>query len=51
MRAWLAGRRGRVWRVEVLPDSVPPEAFRALAVALGAGGGRAGASSTGHKIL
>jgi hypothetical protein len=55
LRGWLAGRvagrRGRIWRVEVLPDSVPPEAFRALAVALGAGGGGAGPSSTGHKIL
>jgi len=40
-----------VCRVLVLPDSLPPEAFRALAVALGAGSGAAAVSSTGHKIL
>jgi hypothetical protein len=45
------GRRRRVCRVAVLPDSVSPEAFRALAVAFGAGGGATAASSTGHKIL
>ena len=37
--------------VAVLPDSLPPEAFRALVVALGAGVGTAGVSSTEHKIL
>lgn len=37
--------------VAVLPDSLPPEAFRALVVALGAGVGAAGVSSTEHKIL
>ncbi len=35
----------------VLPDSLPPEAFRALAVALGAVGGAGGASLVEHKIL
>lgn len=35
----------------VLPDSLPPEAFRALAVALGAGSQACGATSTEHKIL
>ena len=45
--------RGRcaIRSVAVLPDSVAPEAFRVLAVALGAGAGQAGVSSTEHKIL
>lgn len=37
--------------VAVLPDSLPPEAFRALAVALGTGVHAAGGASTEHKIL
>lgn len=39
--AWrLPGRRGPARRsVVILPDSLPPEAFRALVVALGAGSG------------
>lgn len=36
--------------IAVLPDSLPPEAFRALVVALDAGVGAAGVSSTEHKI-
>ena len=48
-----AGARGRRVRhsIAVLPDSLPPEGFRALAVALGAGGGAPRGSSTEHKIL
>jgi hypothetical protein len=37
--------------VAVLPGSVTPEAFRALAVALGAGSGRLAMTSTENKIL
>lgn len=37
--------------VAVLPDSLPPEAFRALVVALGTGVQAAGVSPTEHKIL
>ncbi len=37
--------------IAVLPDSLPPEAFRALAVALGADSGAGAGSSTEHKIL
>lgn len=45
-------RRDVVCRsVAVLPDSLPPEALRALAVALGGAGGAGGATSTTHKIL
>jgi hypothetical protein len=44
-------RRRTPRRVVVLPDSVPPGAFRALAVALGAGAAAAPVSSTEHKIL
>ena len=50
-RRWLASRAAARTVVAVLPDSVPPEAFRALAVALGAGAGAAGKASMGHKIL
>ncbi|MCD2519617.1 hypothetical protein LQ564_25255 [Massilia sp. G4R7] len=43
------------WRagpcVVVLPDSVAPEAFRALAVALGAVAGQGGAPAIEHEIL
>jgi hypothetical protein len=45
-RGWFAIRT-----VAVLPDSVAPEAFRLLAVALGAVEGQGGVSSTEHKIL
>lgn len=51
MRRWLAARRSAPCTVVVLPDSLPPEAFRALVVALGAGGQAAGVSSMEHKIL
>jgi hypothetical protein len=45
-------RRGVVCRsVAVLPDSLPPAALRALAVALGGASGAGGATSTTHKIL
>jgi hypothetical protein len=45
-------RRGPLrYSVPVLADSLPPEAFRALAVAVGALGGPAGVSSTERKIL
>lgn len=37
--------------VAVLPDSLPPEALRALAVALGAGVQTSGGSAAEHKIL
>ncbi len=43
---WRAGRC-----VVVFPDSVAPEAFRALAVALGAVAGQGGASVMEHEIL
>lgn len=50
-RRWL-GVHARAWSsVAVLPDSLPPEAFRALAVALGSGVGAAGMPATEHKIL
>ena len=47
----LRRRRRRPVPVAVLPDSLPPEAMRALAVALGGGGRTAGWASTEHKIL
>lgn len=37
--------------IAVLPDSLPPEAFRALAVALGTGAQPVAASPVEHKIL
>ncbi|VXB99542.1 protein YgfX [Massilia sp. 9I] len=37
--------------VAVLPDSLPPEAFRTLAVALGAGAAEFGEAAVQHKIL
>lgn len=46
-----ARRRAARRDVAVLPDSVPPEAFRALAVALGTGAAASGVSSMEHKIL
>ncbi len=50
-RHWLASRKAARPTIAVLPDSLPPEAFRALAVALGAAVQGAGGSSTEHKIL
>jgi hypothetical protein len=44
-----ACRGGARHSVVILPDSLPPEAFRALAVALGAGSGAPG-TATGQKI-
>lgn len=52
--AWrrLADRRGPArLALAVLPDSLPPDAFRALAVAVGALAGVGGASSTEREIL
>lgn len=42
---------GAVWRLPVLRDSLPPEQFRALAVALAAIGGRSKPFFGTHKIL
>jgi len=42
---------GRCRTLVVLPDSVSPDGFRALAVALGAGREAVDASSIAHKIL
>ena len=55
-RGWRLQRRPRSRApvrkpVAVLPDSLPPEAFRALAVALGAGVQAGGGSAAEHKIL
>ncbi|QOY93064.1 hypothetical protein IM543_15965 [Massilia sp. UMI-21] len=54
-RGCMPARRKLVCRnVVILPDSVPPAAMRALAVALGGAGGAggtSGATSTTHKIL
>jgi hypothetical protein len=46
-----AAEGGPCRHLAVLPDSVAPEAFRALVVALGAASGPVAASSTEHKIL
>lgn len=51
MRRRLGARWSAACAVAVLPDSLPPEAFRALVVALGAGEQAAGVSSMEHKIL
>lgn len=48
---WLGSRAPVPTPVAVLPDSLPPEAFRALVVALGTGVQAAGVSPTEHKIL
>lgn len=42
---------GVLWRLPVLRDSLPPEQFRALAVALAAIGGRGEPFSGTYKIL
>ena len=47
----VANEGARVWRIAVLPDSLPAEAFRSLVVALGADSQAASRSSTEHKIL
>ena len=51
IRRWIARRRPACHCVAVLPDSLPPEAFRALAVALAAQVGDVGGVATEHKIL
>ena len=48
---WSGSRAPGRTSVAVLPDSLPPEAFRALVVALGTGVQAAGVSPTEHKIL
>ncbi|RZJ84548.1 MAG: flagellar hook-length control protein [Massilia sp.] len=45
------GADGVADSIVVLPDSLPPEGFRTLAVALGAAGGAPSASSPERKIL
>lgn len=51
LQRWPGSRAPLRTSVAVLPDSLPPEAFRALAVALGDGVQSAAGSSTEHKIL
>lgn len=51
LRCWPGSRAPVRARVAVLPDCLPPEAFRALAVALGTGVQAAGGSAAEHKIL
>ena len=47
----LGGGDGACCHLAVLPDSVAPEAFRGLVVALGAALGPVAGTSTEHKIL